>query len=79
MDRSKNPLVNDEGEWVYGSNLKGEVFKLSNKINNKFLDTINAKAKGRDVTIDYMWRGEQSSINFFVLQKVSFSIIVYDS
>ena len=56
-DRLGRKIVDSRtGQFVFGSRLE---------------DVKEAHQTGRgDMTIDYMWRGEQSKINFFLLTKV---------
>ena len=56
-DKLGRPIVDPKtGEYFVGSKLE---------------DARSKHLKGEDVLIDYMWRGEQSRINFFLLTKVS--------
>ena len=57
LDRLGRKIVDSKtGQFVFGSTLE---------------DAKEAHQAGRaDNTIDYMWRGEQSKINFFLLTKV---------
>ena len=56
-DKLGRPIVDSKtGEYFVGSKLE---------------DARSKHLKGEDVLIDYMWRGEQSRINFFLLTKVN--------